>query len=43
LHQAVARDARHRLVRVSAALRAAETRQRRKVQDVSNCFKSCKY
>jgi len=35
LHQAVARGARHRLVRVSAAQSAAETRQLRKVQDVS--------
>jgi len=35
LHQAVARAARHSLVRVSAALCAAETRQLRKVQDVS--------
>jgi len=35
LHQSVARDARHRLVRVSAAQNVAETRQLRKVQDVS--------
>jgi len=34
LHQAVARAARHRLVQVSAAQSAAETRQLRKVQDV---------
>jgi hypothetical protein len=35
LHQSVARAARHTLVRVSAAQRAAETRQIRKVQDLS--------
>jgi hypothetical protein len=34
LHQSVARDARHALVRVSAAQRAAETRSIRKVQDL---------
>jgi len=34
LHQVVARAARHHLVRVSAVLCAAETRQLRKVQDV---------
>jgi hypothetical protein len=35
LHQSMARDARHALVRVSAAQRAAETRYIRKVQDLS--------
>jgi len=42
LHQAVARVARHRLVRVSAALCAAETRQLRKVQDVSKAKQEIK-
>jgi hypothetical protein len=35
LHQSVAHNVRHALVPVSAARRAAETRQIRKVQDLS--------